>query len=1015
MLFRMARFSFACFFHTLVIGDISYAIGTFLFSCDFGRQILCWFLWIASMTVHYILHPTWHFIMKHTLLHLWWITFIVPDQGILHILHRQFFMEYNWTPSIPKFCHKRTRWKYWSNRLYRINSSLLIMSGCIMIRKADAYIFSDYVPASTHKWFASSYRLADSCLQQPWLWFMNVLPTWPPDGILLKVVLSCFALAICLFITGYGYVRVLKARFRINAAGTSFALVNSPFQETPAESPVDLLSSLPSQSTSPLIGFAHHRPIALPEVPSTSTAMKPQTPPSSPTKESQFLSEPPSPNTDTAPTAHYIVTRALSTKEGLSQHRHRNRSSFDNDAIRFVLDNCANVHIVNDPEIFESIKPPTTPGVATIGGDPLTPTGQRTCHMYIKNDRGDKIPVRLLNALYFPQSPVNIISIAQFSDMYEDTYETTISTARYHSDFQWDFGKHRKTVHHSLTRIPEIDVFPISDGWKSFYSFSNTFEQSLYAKAAFHTSSDATSLDDQHTSTEPNYISDDENSHDSPASQKIPVHDGPYAQWKPGQKLKYCRDGHVDEVIVEKILLSDDNLSIRYNIRLTDGREITSTKEFYDDAFAIPTSVDEYHAQAEKLDTEAIQQLMHPRTLTPLEQEFMDSHHSLQHAPYTEMFRLAEFGHLPKRFLRLKKKPPMCASCIFSSMKRKAWKRGHERSTTVRKLEHNRPGKGTSIDQLVSAQPGLVPRISGRHTRQRIYAATVFLDHYSDFSYTHLCVSTSQDETLKAKAAYEKLAATHGVSVKHYHADNGRFAEKGFRDVVHASNQTISFCAVNAHHQNGLIENFIGQLERGGRILLLHAKRHWPEAIGTILWPFAIKAYEDRRNHWHLDKDGKSPIQKFSSTYHNQEIKNWHTFGCPVFILEEKAVHGKMPKWNPRSRVGIYLGHSPCHAGSVALVLNPKTLHVSPQYHVVFDDQFTTVSYMKNGEIPPHWEDLVMLHSESVTNEKIHLANTWADTLSPEMTKDTPLTDDVNLQLSRSYNPSHGSLFPFAS
>ena len=61
---------------------------------------------------------------------------------------------------------------------------------------------------------------------------------------------------------------------------------------------------------------------------------------------------------------------------------------------------------------------------------------------------------------------------------------------------------------------------------------------------------------------------------------------------------------------------------------------------------------------------------------------------------------------------------------------------------------------------------------------------------------------------------------------------------------------------------------------------------------------------------------------------------------------------------------------------------------------------------MNNGEIPPHWEDLVTSHSESVTDEKIELANTWANALSPEMIEDTPLENDVNLKLTRSYNPS---------
>ena len=39
----------------------------------------------------------------------------------------------------------------------------------------------------------------------------------------------------------------------------------------------------------------------------------------------------------------------------------------------------------------------------------------------------------------------------------------------------------------------------------------------------------------------------------------------------------------------------------------------------------------------------------------------------------------------------------------------------------------------------------------------------------------------------------------------------------------------------------------------------------------------------------------------------------------------------------------MYLGPSPNPARSVALVLNPRTGHVSPQFHVKFDDFFETV------------------------------------------------------------------------
>ena len=83
------------------------------------------------------------------------------------------------------------------------------------------------------------------------------------------------------------------------------------------------------------------------------------------------------------------------------------------------------------------------------------------------------------------------------------------------------------------------------------------------------------------------------------------------------------------------------------------------------------------------------------------------------------------------------------------------------------------------------------------------------------------------------------------------------------------------------------------------------------------------------------------------------------------------------PKWEPRSCIGVYLGHLPFHAGSVALVWNSTTGRVSPQYHVVFDDDFSTVPYMEAGTLPLNWEDLVKYSSEMATTTDVDLADTW--------------------------------------
>ena len=159
------------------------------------------------------------------------------------------------------------------------------------------------------------------------------------------------------------------------------------------------------------------------------------------------------------------------------------------------------------------------------------------------------------------------------------------------------------------------------------------------------------------------------------------------------------------------------------------------------------------------------------------------------------------------------------------------------------------------------------------------------------------------------------MANFHGVKIKSFHADNGVYTEKALTDEVANCGQTISFCGAGAHHQNVVAEHHIGRLTRGSRNNLIHVQRQWPEAIGEILWPFAWKYYERRYNDLSLDKNGLSPLQKKSNVYEPFKIRDYRTFGCPVYILNEKfqAVGSKFLKWQPRSHLGVYLGWSPCH------------------------------------------------------------------------------------------------------
>eukprot|EP00957_Ditylum_brightwellii_P052110 3951951-Ditylum_brightwellii.AAC.1 len=75
------------------------------------------------------------------------------------------------------------------------------------------------------------------------------------------------------------------------------------------------------------------------------------------------------------------------------------------------------------------------------------------------------------------------------------------------------------------------------------------------------------------------------------------------------------------------------------------------------------------------------------------------------------------------------------------------------------------------------------------------------------------------------------------------------------------------------------------------------------------------------------------------------------------------------------------------HAGNVYLVLNPRIGHVSPQYHVVFDDSFSVVPHLQNSITPPLWCDLIGSNHVNLRGEI--LETTW----------DFPCAQDSQLQM----------------
>jgi len=132
------------------------------------------------------------------------------------------------------------------------------------------------------------------------------------------------------------------------------------------------------------------------------------------------------------------------------------------------------------------------------------------------------------------------------------------------------------------------------------------------------------------------------------------------------------------------------------------------------------------------------------------------------------------------------------------------------------------------------------------------------------------------------------------------HADNGRFADNAFIKDAKEQRQSISYCVVNAHHQNGKVEQRIRDLQVQVRVMLIRAIHQWRGGAAPQLWPYAIRLVNEIINLTPKSKDGAVPLSLFTKSNHPTTLETLHPFVCPAYVLEnalqqaKKLVNGKI-------------------------------------------------------------------------------------------------------------------------
>ena len=637
----------------------------------------------------------------------------------------------------------------------------------------------------------------------------------------------------------------------------------------------------------------------------------------------------------------------------------------DSDSYTAAIDTCTSESIFKHKELFVGrIKSCNNIFVQGVGGR-VKASGYGTVKLRVSDDEGNPYDLLIHNVIYLPSSPINLISPQRWSKDTGNPHGTGEITVGGTTLLFWKNHKASKLIpHHPEMGIP---IMTFNDGYTKSSAFLQLSKFALLCQPC----NDDTLAYAQTSQTiedprDPNQVHiipiDDEDSsihqiHSQNQSNRhgpaiiIDVLDTDTAPPNVIENIEAIQGSRLEQLDDrDTVFDTSDNDTV---FDTSDNSVNTSWTNETGEIIDIPVNeIDELLASVDNKTSEK-------------QKELLSHHYRLKHLPFSYLKKLATRGIIPKYLENVK--APLCYPCMMGKQHKKPWRgKNKKRLHHIRKEKDNFTGANTSTDQMISPFGGLIPQMKGKLMRAKYYAATIFVDHYSDFTYVHLMQDTTAVATLEAKNAYEHLIGTFGSKVLAYHADNGRFAENAYVTDVKDKGQNITFCGVGSHHQNGIAERRIRSLGEDARTMLAHGEHLWPEVVNKTLWPFSYKAAARSRNKFNLDDDGHSPEEKACGVKAHSDFKNEHTLFCPVFTLHKRLQGGVggIPKWNPRSNAGVYLGHSPDHAGNVALVLSLSTGLVSPQYHVIFDDSFSTVPFIRSKEEPSNWESLCKYHTE---------------------------------------------------
>jgi hypothetical protein len=513
---------------------------------------------------------------------------------------------------------------------------------------------------------------------------------------------------------------------------------------------------------------------------------------------------------------------------------------FDSDSYLIGVDNHASGA---RPTLLISLKTCISTTTRQVDGinSGLDITGQGTFKFNITNNDGKAHTIRIPNSLYVPNLKRCLLSPQHWAQEAGDK-QTWMGNYRDKCVLNWRGSK--KTVPFQPTT--NVPVFYMASSSRSYHTFATTFEvmEALYFRR-----------------------------------EKVLEFPG--------------RRDLMDDIVPEEFV-AEENLNYNKEVSVDEG--VSEDKETIKTLNLPPPPADEnpskvIHCGPLTFDPSPSQEEGENTQLATANNQtkLMHWHYRLGHLPFAKLKQLALNGEIPKKLAKVK--PPKCARCLFGAMTRIPW-RGRETKASHEVFIATKPGECISVNQMTSTEVEFYAQMKGKLTKKRYRCAMIFVDHYSCLRFVHLQIDYSSVKTIAAKCTFKSFATKNGVRIQHYHCNNGQFFDNAFKQACHKQHQQLTFCGVNAHFQNGIADQAIRDLSKSARKQLLHACTCWRQAVHFALWPYALRNAALLHNSLPVLEDGTSRLELFSSIRVGCSMKHVHTFGCPVFALQNALASG---------------------------------------------------------------------------------------------------------------------------